>query len=401
MGCMDETDTPDGNESDDGSDGGDETENGDGDAEGFEAGEPYESVQSIAEGDWPVYSFDTVNTGYNPDADGASDLESDVLMEVRLPVTKGVSYVDGKLFANDGFEEDGTVYCFDAESGDRIWMYEHSARVRAAPAVTDSTVYAVGHDDVLLALDASNGEVRWSDDIGGASEISSPTVADGSVYVGSGDGLHAFGAYGGGERWGFETDKVNSTPAVEDGVVYFGSNDNSVYAVDAESGEEIWSFATGDRVLSSPAVAEGVVYVGSRDGGLYALDAGSGEQVWDEPFGTDDWIESSPAVADGTVYFGCWDENVYAVDAESGEAAWEEPVETSDRVIDEVAVAGGKLYATPLGSELYVVDASDGTVQQVVDLDGLVDRSVSSSGSPVPVGDAVYIGAGQYLHALR
>lgn len=407
MGCMDGTepteDDGDGNETDGVDDGGN---GGDGDEE-FEPGEPYEAVQSVEEGDWPVYSFDSVNTGYNPSADGPGEgLESDVQMEVRLPVTKGVSVVDGTVYVNDGLDNDdlenkGSVYAFDAESGEALWMYEHPERVRAAPAVTGSTVYAVGMDDVLLALDASNGERRWSVGIGRASEFSSPTVVDGTVYVGSGDGLHAVGAYGGGVKWTFETNTVNSTPAVEDGVVYFGSNDDNLYAADAESGDELWSFGTGDRVVSSPAVSDGVVYVGSRDETLYAVDAESGEPVWDEAFETDGWIESSPAVADGVVYVGSWDNNVYAVDVESGEPVWEEPLETSDRVIDEVAVAGGNLYVTPLGTDLYVVDAEDGSVSDTVDLDALVDGSVSSSGSPVPVGDAVYVGASQGVHALR
>jgi outer membrane protein assembly factor BamB len=46
-----------------------------------------------------------------------------------------------------------------------------------------------------------------------------------------------------------------------------------VYALDAATGAELWSFITalGWAVMSSPAVANGVVYVGSLDNNLYAL----------------------------------------------------------------------------------------------------------------------------------
>jgi eukaryotic-like serine/threonine-protein kinase len=54
-------------------------------------------------------------------------------------------------------------------------------------------------------------------------------------------------------------------------VVYVGSGDNSLYAVDARTGNKLWSFATGAAIISSPAVANGVVYVGSYDGKLYAF----------------------------------------------------------------------------------------------------------------------------------
>ena len=54
-------------------------------------------------------------------------------------------------------------------------------------------------------------------------------------------------------------------------MVYVGSHDNKVYALDAATGEYIWSFTTGDMVVSSPTVVGGVLYVGSYDHLVYAL----------------------------------------------------------------------------------------------------------------------------------
>jgi len=69
---------------------------------------------------------------------------------------------------------------------------------------------------------------------------------------------------------------VTSSPTVADGTVYIGSRDNSVYALDAADGSQQWSFATGDRVRSSPTVVGGTVYVGSNDNSVYAIEASSG-----------------------------------------------------------------------------------------------------------------------------
>ena len=44
------------------------------------------------------------------------------------------------------------------------------------------------------------------------------------------------------------------------GVVYVGG-DGYVYALNADTGTQLWSYDTGDS-SSSPAVADGVVYVG-------------------------------------------------------------------------------------------------------------------------------------------
>jgi PGF-CTERM protein len=76
------------------------------------------------------------------------------------------------------------------------------------------------------------------------------------------------------EQWAFETgDMVYSSPTVVDGTVYVGSNDYYLYAVDASDGTEQWAFETGDWVRSSPTVVDGTVYVGSDDYYLYAVEA--------------------------------------------------------------------------------------------------------------------------------
>ena len=54
-------------------------------------------------------------------------------------------------------------------------------------------------------------------------------------------------------------------------MVYIGCDDHNVYALNATTGAERWSFTTGDMVRSSPAVSNGVVYVGSGDDHIYAF----------------------------------------------------------------------------------------------------------------------------------
>lgn len=71
-------------------------------------------------------------------------------------------------------------------------------------------------------------------------------------------------------QWTVETGAlVHSSPAVADGTVYIGSGDN-VYALDAATGRERWTAETGASV-GSPAVGDGTVYVGSYDNSVYAL----------------------------------------------------------------------------------------------------------------------------------
>ena len=64
---------------------------------------------------------------------------------------------------------------------------------------------------------------------------------------------------------------VDSSPTVANGVVYLSSQDHKLYALNAISGAILWSYTTGDSIDSSPAVVDGVVYVGSFDGKVYAF----------------------------------------------------------------------------------------------------------------------------------
>ena len=71
---------------------------------------------------------------------------------------------------------------------------------------------------------------------------------------------------------------IDSSPAVANGVVYFGSVDDNVYALNAATGAEQWTYTIGDAVDSSPAVANGVVYTGSGDGNVYAFGLKKGQE---------------------------------------------------------------------------------------------------------------------------
>ena len=81
------------------------------------------------------------------------------------------------------------------------------------------------------------------------------------------------------------------TPVVVDGVMYAAGNWGRVYALDAASGRELWTYdpqvdgqwgryACCDAVNRGLAVWKGRVYVASLDGYLHAIDARTGRRVW-------------------------------------------------------------------------------------------------------------------------
>src|SRR5439155_18722727 len=68
-----------------------------------------------------------------------------------------------------------------------------------------------------------------------------------------------------------------SSPIVANGVVYFGSGDSNLYALNSATGDLSWKFKTGDVVHASPALADGVLFFGSWDSDFYAVDAATGK----------------------------------------------------------------------------------------------------------------------------
>ena len=63
--------------------------------------------------------------------------------------------------------------------------------------------------------------------------------------------------------------------------IYFGSSaDDKVYALDAVTGQQRWTFFTEGPVRLAPTVSAGRVYVGSDDGCVYCLRRHDGSLVW-------------------------------------------------------------------------------------------------------------------------
>src|SRR5262245_32110473 len=167
------------------------------------------------------------------------------------------------------------------------------------------------NETILSPANVANLTVKWRTNIGGGC-FASASVVGGKLYTadtGSANGkLHALDAATGQELWTFPSDALAgdfafASPAVVDGVVYYGVNRFGpvVFAVNAPTGAEIWQHAGPlSQIISSPNVVDGRVYVAFTDGTIQALDPANGQAIWSviHPGGA----YSSPAVADGRLY---------------------------------------------------------------------------------------------------
>ncbi len=273
---------------------------------------------------------------------------------------------------------DGHLYAIDQETGKEKWNFKSRMPIASSPAVTADALYFVSSAGSLAALDLKTGQPKWVS----AMEYERKFEAK---------NLHGYpsAAQTIPDAW----DIFTSSPAVANGKVYFGSGDGNVYAADAQTGMLLWKFATKDVVHSSPAVVNNTVYIGSWDSYLYALDADTGLEKWSFKSGEDNTIhnqvgfQSSPAVVDGTVYIGCRDAHVYAIDAATGRKKWDYPTAKS-WVIGTPAVRDGMVYVgTSDSSRFMALDAKNGRLRFNFNAGAYMFSSAALAGDLAYVGD--------------
>jgi len=144
-------------------------------------------------------------------------------------------------------------------------------------------------------------------------------------------------------HYDLDTDRgQEATPIVVDGVMYFTSAWSKVFALNAATGELLWSYdpqvpghwainACCDVVNRGVAAWNGKIFVGTLDGRLIALDAANGRRVWETLTIDPDFrytITGAPRVAKGKVIIGNGGGEfgvrgyVSAYDNETGKLIW-------------------------------------------------------------------------------
>ncbi len=291
--------------------------------------------------------------------DGATDITIDLTPAAEVSAPGWAQYQNNP--ARTGRSGDSLAAAtlepaWDAPAGGSI--------VFSSPVIADGAAY-VNHDNGrLVAHDLTSGEQLWSF-AGGDAMRGTPAVADGLVYTGGGldGGIHAVDATTGELVWTVDTPQrrtIYTAPVVQDGVVYAATGftpdrSDTLFAIDAADGSVIWSADIGTRVFFGPAVADGMVVASSAgERHLVALDADTGDQLWTLTREHDEFV-AAPAIAGGAVYATTsvppggfapgWQGSLLAVDAATGELQWEAPTHgdgqgTTPAVHGDVVIAG-------------------------------------------------------------
>jgi outer membrane protein assembly factor BamB len=249
---------------------------------------------------------------------GVGNHHSDKLKQLKLEwqyslfsqVSASPVVAGGQLFVA---AENGNLYSFDLDNKQFNWLYHTEAGIASTPVVAGGRIYFLSRDGFFYALEQATGKRLWRFATGGEARFA------------------AVGGYGLPAAMGPVPDPWDfylSSPLVHNGKVYFGSSDHHLYALDASSGELIWSFDAGDSIHSSPVYANNKIFFGTWGTRLYAVNAETGLEAWHFQGGVDReysvmlGITAAPAVDTTAVYIGARDGFVYALRQTDGVTLW-------------------------------------------------------------------------------
>ena len=255
---------------------------------------------------------------------------------------------DGLVYISSG---ESWIYALDAHNGALIWKKQLDSNASDAATIHDGKLFIGDEKGVFYILSARTGQ-EWF-------RFRTPRAISGSPVV-SEDGERAYFAAGGqlyaveatrreipglyqfkqlwaqlwlwqvpgvprpkgqqGGLWRFTPENplqgIKSSPALvddeNDGTLYAGGLDNNVYALDAITGDPLWTFRTENAVWASPLVIKDHLIVGDESGVLYSLDRLTGHENWSMNLGAP--IKIPPIVSNGLLIVRTADGNVYGIE---------------------------------------------------------------------------------------
>ena len=306
------------------------------------------------------------------DADWLDDVES-FFKDKDEFLGGNICYSIGTVFVTT---KRGNVFAFNASSGSLIWQKSIGSPLRSSPIAKNNILIVSTIENKTIALDATSGELIWEHE---ASEeknklASSPAhliIGDKVIVTYSSGEIYAISIKDGEEIW--ETiisperitvllptnNDVPYSPLYHDGIIVLVSAEGTVYALEENSGEEIWRFE-GNAIIHEPWAVSGFIFMINRFGEIYAISAKSGSTIWrkyladPKVIDEDNLIFTSPIMANGEIYVADNEGTLRAYSPKDGKI--NSVIDIEDNVLQSPVVAGGKMYILSNDSDLLVLE---------------------------------------------
>ncbi|WP_428386337.1 PQQ-binding-like beta-propeller repeat protein [Mucisphaera sp.] len=190
-------------------------------------------------------------------------------------------------------------------------------------ALLDDLILILEHPgNVVSALDASTGAVRWRSVIGlGEGRLFKPLRYEDRILINTVKSLYTISTDS-----GFVVDRIDlphvvqSEPTLYGDLALFGAVNGRIYAHQIRAGFPAWEYGMSASISAPIAVTDNRVAVADDKGTSALLNADTGEVLWRRI--SYDRVSSRPIIANDFVAFASHDRSLYALDRHTGEDVW-------------------------------------------------------------------------------
>jgi outer membrane protein assembly factor BamB len=305
------------------------------------------------------------------DYDWLDDLES-VIKDKDEFLGGNICYSSGTVFVST---KRGNIFAIDSKNGGLIWKKKLSSPIRSSPVAKAGIVVVSTVNSKTYALSAKTGKIKWEHEAGEESTklVSSPApliVKDKIIVTYSSGEVFALNFRDGEEVWSAITsperitqllptnNDIYLTPVYHQGILLVVSADGTIFALDAETGEEIWQFKE-KSIAHAPWPVANYLFAVSRFGELFAISFTDGSVIWEkslenkETIDEDDLIFSPPVLASSEIFVADNDGHLRAYSPKDGKVKYTTDID--DNIMQQPVIADGKMYFISNNSNLVVL----------------------------------------------
>jgi outer membrane protein assembly factor BamB len=279
------------------------------------------------------------------------------------------------------------------------WRIETGGQISASPTVIDGTLYVGNNNGALYAIDAASGRVRWTARVINPL-MSAPLVYGESVIVGEGD----------------PTSRTSSPSEP----IMVGQGPSALIAFDRVSGEMRWQVELSGSAMPTPAIIDGVLVNHDGAGWINGVDPTTGTKLYARWIGSMASMTAALPVGDGDfVTTGVGSNAAWRIHASSGAVVWRSafskgasgigdcpPVSDGTRIYCDYVSPVLPDTSTVIGDlaveRVYALRAGDGAPMWDVALESGALPERNEAAIPLLAGGRLYLGSAiaPWMHAL-
>ena len=236
--------------------------------------------------------------------------------------------------------ENGPLLSIALKTGAPVWQYDPPEGIWDRAYASDGrNIYVGVKGGRLAALDVEDGGVLWIQDLGINTQVPSLAV-NGRLYVPT--------TFVGPEL----------TPIV--------NGKARLFILEASTGQQIWSFVSGNYILQTPALLNDRLYLAGNfydpqpvdEGGhtrIYAMDSQDGSLHW--TYESEDGFPKQLYATDNTLVFIAYQDFANGVDVASGDLRWRKD---TGNWVPSFLGAGQAIYFGSANTIVHSLDADSG-----------------------------------------